>query len=96
MSSRICATNVSMVQALFVSRQEQVAELLGAHAKPSRIKARLVNFKESTTVIRLLKSSAIGLSSPAMHDCLAPAQHFLLKFSPSPTFVKGGAHCVQT
>ena len=49
-----------MLQALFVSRQERVTELLGAHAKPGRIKAKLVNFKESTTVIRLLKSSAIG------------------------------------
>jgi len=37
-----------------------MAELLGEGAAAGPVKARLYNFKESLTVIRLLKSSAIG------------------------------------
>jgi len=37
-----------------------MAELLGGGAEAKPVKARLFNFRESLTVIRLLKSSAIG------------------------------------
>jgi hypothetical protein len=52
------------VQALFHRRADRIAELLGDRAVAKPVKARLFNFRESLTVIRLLKSSAIGEKPP--------------------------------